>query len=390
MRIKDQKTFKLKEVILIILITSLIVSFSTGIILVRRLNKNTIGSKTDNKYISTFVDAYNTLLSNYYKNINEKDLMDAVIAEMYNYVGDPYTTYLNEQETENLMASLKGEYEGIGVKVSNIDTTKGIQIVEVFDDSPASKAGIIANDLITEVNGINVVGSSADEVVSIIKSSSKVEIKVLRDKEEKIFNLSLSAVELSSIESKLYEEKDSKIGYIYIGTFAVNTFEQFNKALKKLEEQNIDSLIIDVRTNTGGYLTTTTDIIELFLEKDKVIYGLKNKNVEEFYKDETEEKREYPIVVLTNEISASASEVLAGALKQSYGAILVGKKTYGKGKIQQTTSLDDGGMLKYTTADWLIPDGSCIDTIGLSPDYEVEYKKDDDKQLEKALEVLAK
>ena len=128
----------------------------------------------------------------------------------------------------------------------------------------------------------------------------------------------------------------------------------------------------------------------MFLEKGKIIYSLKNKSIEEVHKDETEVKRSYPIVILTNEVSASASEILTAALKESYGALSVGKTTYGKGKIQQTTALKEGGMLKYTTASWFTPKGTNIDTVGIKPDYEVEYKKNEDLQLNKALEILSK
>lgn len=390
MKLKDKETFKLRDVVIIIIITSLLVSLSTGLVVVKRFNKNTEIKINKNEYINDFISAYTTLVDSYYEKIDEKELMDIIITSLYDYVGDPYTTYLNEQETALLMESLNGKYQGIGVRVIDTENNKGISIIEVFDNSPAAKAGIEVDDLIIKVNNNDVKTKTALEVNDIIKSNNSVAITVLRGNKEKNFNLELSSVDIPSVTSEIYKKNNHKIGYIYIEAFAINTYEQFKVKLEEMEKDHIDSLIIDVRTNTGGYLTTAKEISELFLEKGKIIYSLKNKSVEEVHKDETEVKRSYPIVILTNEVSASASEILTAALKESYGALSVGKTTYGKGKIQQTTALKEGGMLKYTTASWFTPKGTNIDTVGIKPDYEVEYKKNDDLQLNKALEILSK
>lgn len=390
MKLKDKETFKLRDVVIIIIITSLLVSLSTGLVVVKRFNKNTEIKINKNEYINDFISAYTTLVDSYYEKIDEKELMDIIITSLYDYVGDPYTTYLNEQETALLMESLNGKYQGIGVRVIDTENNKGISIIEVFDNSPAAKAGIEVDDLIIKVNNNDVKTKTALEVIDIIKSNNSVAITVLRGNKEKNFNLELSSVDIPSVTSEIYKKNNHKIGYIYIEAFAINTYEQFKVKLEEMEKDHIDSLIIDVRTNTGGYLTTAKEISELFLEKGKIIYSLKNKSVEEVHKDETEVKRSYPIVILTNEVSASASEILTAALKESYGALSVGKTTYGKGKIQQTTALKEGGMLKYTTASWFTPKGTNIDTVGIKPDYEVEYKKNDDLQLNKALEILSK
>lgn len=199
-----------------------------------------------------------------------------------------------------------------------------------------------------------------------------------------------------AVSSKVIEQNEKRIGYIALTKFSDTAYEQFNKELKKIESSNIDSLIIDVRNNTGGYLNEATKIAELFIEKGKTIYSLENKNKTEITKDETEEQRSYKVGILINGSSASASEVLASALKYSYGASLIGTKSYGKGKVQQTSNLSDGAMIKYTTARWLTPEGNCIDGVGLTPDVEKELPESteegqvvEDTQLNAAVEYLS-
>jgi carboxyl-terminal processing protease len=178
-----------------------------------------------------------------------------------------------------------------------------------------------------------------------------------------------------------------------LSSFSSHSYNDLKKELEELENDNIDSLIIDLRDNTGGYLTAATDISNLFLEKGKVIYSLENKNKVKTYKDETKESRKYDIVVLINYNTASAAEILAAALKDSYGAVLVGKTSFGKGKVQ-TMKYYEETMIKYTSAKWLRPNGECIDEIGLIPDYEVDIQYGNniiyDLQLDKAIELLSK
>ena len=184
---------------------------------------------------------------------------------------------------------------------------------------------------------------------------------------------------------------DTSIGYIYIKNFSKNLSSQVDKALSYLEFNNINSLIIDVRDNAGGYLSSAEEVASFFIENGKVIYSLESNNKKYTYKDTTKESRKYKIAVLINGGSASASEILAAALKDSYGAILVGTKSYGKGKVQQVVPLESGGSVKYTSAKWLTPSGKCIDGTGLNPDYHVVYSEEIpyDSQINKAIELLS-
>jgi len=230
-------------------------------------------------------------------------------------------------------------------------------------------------------------------VANLIDKTKENTLVVSRDGAELTFKVIPEEIN-TPLTTQVYEKNDKKIGYIYIEAFTEKVGEEFKKSLEDLEQQGITSLIIDVRENTGGYLKGATEIASLFLEKGKNIYSLEGKDGVTTYKDETDEKRDYPIILLINENTASASEVLAAALQDSYGAKLVGKISYGKGKVQQTKQLEDGSMVKYTSARWLTPEGECIDGFGLAPHYEEDIVQNEDgtytdNQLNKAIELLS-
>lgn len=363
-----------------------------------RLNDTGKVTSTNNKYVNEFISTYNKLLDEYYEDLDENKLIDAAISGMLSYTGDDYTIYMNEDATNQLNDKLDGTYEGVGITISVNDNGK-IFVYNVFDDSPASKVGIKKDDVIKSINGISVDGKSTEETSSIIKNSkeNKCNIIVDRNGEELSFDLEIKTLVVPSITSSIKEVNNKKIGYIYLQTFSNTLDTQVEKTLLNMEKDGIDSLIIDVRYNTGGYLSSCTNIIELFLQKGKTMYSIKSKKTEKVYKDETDTKRDYPIVVLINGGSASASEILAGALKYSYGATIVGTKSYGKGKVQSTGTLNDGTMIKYTSAKWYMPNNKCIDQEGIEPDVNIElddtYKEnpieENDNQLNEAIKLLS-
>ena len=382
-------TFNLVEVIVIILMTALISGVSTGIIVYN--NSDTIKASTNsNKYLQEFEKAYYNITNSYVEKTNERDLINAAITGMSSYLGDPYTGYLDETTSTDLEDRLEGEYYGIGVEISKMES--GIQIVTVFKGGPADKAGLEVGDIIVKVNNKSVTESSAEEVSNIIKGGEKenIKISVLRggitlDKEG-----GRKKVSIPSVESKIIDN----VGYIYISTFSNTTYSQFKEALETLEKEDIKNLIIDVRGNGGGYLNSAVDIAELFIEKGKNIYGLESKGSKTFYQDETNEKRNYKINILMNGSSASASEILASALKESYNATLIGTKSYGKGTVQETQKLETGGMIKITTAYWLTPNGNKINGKGLNPDIEINgsyyegMPYEEDIQLQEAINAV--
>lgn len=386
------------QLAIIVSIPTLIMSIISGSLVYSRLSNTGKVTTTNNKHVNEFINTYNKLLEEYYEDLDENELVDAAINGMLSYTGDDYTIYMNEDATESLNEKLEGTYQGIGIRIGLNDSNE-IYVYEVFDDSPAKKAGIQVEDILVSINGENVSGKTTEEVSLIIQNSkdTKFIIVVNRNGESLSFEVERKNLIVPAISSSIKEVNGKKIGYIYLETFSSTLDTQVESTLISMENEGIDSLIIDVRYNTGGYLTSCTNIIELFLEKDKLMYTIKSKKDSIDFKDTTDTKREYPIVVLINGSSASASEILASSLKYSYGATIVGTKSYGKGKVQTTGTLNDGTMIKYTSARWFMPNGECIDEIGIEPDINIElseeYKnepiEEKDNQLNEALKILS-
>ena len=387
---KEQYNFSIKWIILIIVITAITTSVTTGVILYNN-NRLIFGGSNikDDKALQEFLKVYRGIEEDYYSDVDKTKMIDAAISGMLDYLGEDYSTYLDQHESENLANSLSGKYQGIGISIA-----EGSKIVKVHEGTPAKKAGLQANDIITSINDTATEGLKSVEVANLINKTGNNKIIVNRDGEEIVYNIKGESIN-TPLTSQIIEEEGKKIGYIMISAFTTTVGEEFKKTITELELEQISGLIIDMRYNYGGYLKGATDIASLMLEKGKVIYSLEGKDNTEVYRDQTDERRTYPVVVLVNESSASASEILACALKDSYGATIVGQVTYGKGRVQQARTLEDGSMVKYTTAKWLRPNGECIDEIGVIPDYIIDLEKNEegiyiDKQYEKARELLLK
>ena len=320
-----------------------------------------------------------------------------IISKLQN-INNPYIFVMDENGTETFNETIDGEYVGIGVTVNIKEDC--LEVLEVRDESTAKDAGIKTGDKIIEIDGKSVKKKTSQEISGLIKgnTNTKVKLKILRDDKELEFNIKRKSVEISSVESKVIEKDSKKTGYIYINVFASNTYKQFKNNLEKLEDNKIDSLIIDVRNNPGGHLNQVTKILELFLDKKKVLYQIKTKNNVTKVHSTTSEKRNYKIAVLINKSSASASEILASAIKESYKGTIVGITSLGKGTVQKSYELANGTSLKYTTEEWLTPKGNSINKKGIVPDEKVELSDDyynnqtdeNDNQLQKALEIVTK
>ena len=381
----------------IIMIIAILFGFLIGNV-VSFTKKETTSSSVPSE-LKEFVDTYNDIVNNYYDKVNKEELIDAGIKGMINYLDDPYATYFDGTSSTNFNQTLEGNYEGIGIEVT-LDNNK-VKITKVFADTPAKKAGIKVGDYITKVNGESVEGKSLSDVVSLIKNAKnkEAEITITRDNQEKAMKVTRTTVDMPYTSSKVYEENGKKIGYLKIEMFSNNITKQVKKELESLKKKNIDKLVIDVRDNPGGYLTQVTEILSLFMTKKDVIYQLQTKNnKEKVYSTSSKATYSYPVVVLINENSASASEILASAFKETYNAEIVGVNSYGKGTVQKTGDLNNGDTIKYTVQKWLTPKGNWINEKGVTPTKEVKLElkenelltEDNDNQLKAAIELASK
>ena len=349
--------------------------------------------------LSKFVDTYYAIKDNYYGELDNEKLVDSAIKGMIDAVGDEYTSYSDTDDADNFKQTVSGIYEGIGCTVGvNLDNK--IVVVDMFKDSPAEKAGLKVGDIIIKIDGEDFVGKSSTDMSNYVKFSknSKVVLTIIRDEETMELDVERKKIEIPYVSGEVITKDDIKIGYIDISLFSSTIYDQFKRELEKLEKENISGLVIDVRGNSGGYLSGVTDILNLFLKKGDVIYQLESGNKKQIKKDTTKEKRDYPVAVLVNGGSASASEILASVIKESYNGYVVGTKTYGKGTVQQTTTLPDGSMVKYTVQKWLTPNGNWVNEVGVEPtdtvELDISYAEnpimENDNQLQKALELVTK
>ena len=392
----EENKFNFLEIILLMFMAFVVGVFASQAISLKiPILKNT----TVIEDTSELTRVYNLIINKYYGEVDKKELTSAAIKGMMNYLSDDYSMYFTEDEKNDFNERLNGVYTGLGVEITN-DASNNAMIVTVFDNSSAKDANLKPGDIIAKINGEDVLGLGKEEVVKKIKGKNNYSfnMSVLRDNNLIDVKVVTKSITLSSVTSSVIEKDNEKIGYIYISIFALNTYDQFKEQLEELEKMKITSLIIDVRSNTGGHLTSVTSILDLFLNKTDVLYQIKSKDkIKKVYGTETS-TRKYPIVVLTNELSASASEILASALKEAYGAKTVGIKTFGKGTMQNMLDLENGGMIKVTTEEWLTSKGNKINKEGVPVDYEVKLdekyasnpSKETDNQLQKAIEVLTK
>jgi len=342
------------------------------------------------KELNKLINVYDTITSDYYGELDKEILIDNAIQSMLSSVEDNYTTYSDQDAANSFLENIEGTYEGIGCSVSN-DKDGNIYVVEVFEDGPASKSGLKENDIILKIDDKDYLGKTSEDMSNYVKESEneKIKLTIKRDDQEHEITIVREKVEVPSVQNKIIEQNNKKIGYIDISIFSSVTTTQFETQLKKLEKNGIKGLIIDVRNDTGGYLSTVTDIANLFLKKGQIIYQLEDKKIEKI-KDTTKEKRTYPVAVLVNAGSASASEILAAAIKESYNGYVVGTNTFGKGTVQKTKKLSDGSMIKYTVQKWLTPNGTWINQTGLEPTHAVGQNMNttDDNQLSAALDLI--
>lgn len=388
-----KKNFNSKEVIFLLIVTCLI-SLAIGNAI--NIDKKNLEQPIDEN-LTEFEQNYQYIIDNYYEEVDKAKLIKGAIEGMVNSLGDDYSIAITDDMSNNFNIKLTGSYSGLGIEIVN-DQSYNIYISDVIDGSPAEKAGLKVLDKIISIDEIEFTGKKTTELTNYIKESNKEKyiIKVERDNKEETFELTRETIEIKSVYSEIKNIDNQKIGYVYISIFASNTSTQFKNAIEELEKEGINSLIIDVRSNTGGHLTSVVDMLSCLLDSSKIIYQIENKGEVTKYYSKGNTTKTYPIVVLQNNGSASASELLSAALKEEYGATVIGENSYGKGTVQELISLQDGIQYKITTKKWLTPKGNWINGTGVSVDIEEklseEYKQnpsdENDNQLQKAIEYL--
>ena len=349
---------------------------------------------SSDEHLQEVVNTYNDILDNYYDKVDGKNLANSAIDGMINSLDDPNSRYMNEDESKAFNESVNGYYNGVGIIIYMDDDNRCV-IDSVFEGSSAYKKGVKENDVITSIDGTDVTGKSLDEISSLIKTDmgSKIELGIYRNGKEKKFTLTVGRVEMPSVSVEYY---DNNINYIQIENFATNTSKQFLEKYKSLK--NTKGLIIDLRDNPGGHLDQVKPILEPFFKKGVVLYQVEVKNKVNKIYSSNKDKTNIPVVILINENSASASEIVASCFKENYSNVtIVGTESYGKGTIQKEVPLSTGSVLKYTTEKWLTSKGVWLNresTGGVKPDVEIVNKTTEDTyrddQLDKAIDILNK
>ncbi len=346
--------------------------------------------------ISTNLKSFRTLIDEYYiGDIDEQKMMDETVKGYVNGLEDEYSEYMTASEWEDYQADALGNYVGIGIYMSQ-DTNGNIVILEPIEESPAEAVGLKSGDIIIEVDGESMIGSNTQEVASKVKGEegTKVHLKILRNNEYLEFDVERKGIKVYHVKSEM---KENQIGYIKLSTFDEGCSAEFKTAFENLQAQGAQKLVLDLRDNTGGLVDEALEIADMMIPKGQtMLLTVDSKENKEVTKAEEEPMINMDMVVLVNGYSASASEILVGALKDNQKATIVGEKTYGKGVIQNVFSLTDGSVLKLTTAEYFTPNEVKINKIGIEPDVEVEDIPEEegteeiDEQLKKGLEILQK
>jgi carboxyl-terminal processing protease len=343
--------------------------------LLKNQNGSEINSEENTSDLEKVEQAYDLISSRYVEKVDQEKLVEGAIQGMLSVLKDPYSVYMDKETAEQFSQALESSFEGIGAEVGMVDGK--IVIVSPFKNSPAEKAGIKPNDQILEVDGKSVDGLDLNNATLKIrgKKGTKVELTIARKglKDPLSISVTRDEIPLETVHASIKKQDGKNIGYIELTSFSEDTAADFKKELSALENDDIKGLIIDVRGNPGGLLDSVGEILKEFVPKDKPYVQIEKRNGEkERYFSSISKKKEYPVFVLVNKGSASASEILAGSLKEAVGSQLIGETTFGKGTVQQAVPMGDGSNIKLTLFKWLTPDGNWIHKKGIQPDVAIK------------------
>ncbi|SCZ81502.1 S41 family peptidase [Pseudobutyrivibrio xylanivorans] len=353
------------------------------------------GESGDSKF-STILSIIETY---YYQDVDNDKLVNGVYKGVVESLDDPYSEYYTAEEYQDLMATLTGNYAGIGALLQKNAETGAVSITKVYKDTPAEKAGLKEGDYIISADGYLATDEGLDTFVQHIRGEegTDVELVISRDGEEQTIVCTRASIATPTVEHQMLE---GNVGYIAVSQFTDHTYKDFVEAYKDLEKQGMTAVVFDMRNNGGGLLDSVVEMLDYLLPKGTVVYTMdKEGNREDFLSDEGSSK-DIPMVVLVNGNTASAAEIFTGAIRDFEYGTIIGTNTFGKGIVQSTIPLSDGSALKLTTQTYYTPSGECIHGKGIAPDIELEYEfqggEDDaysvdlDNQIQKALEVLRK
>lgn len=385
--LKSRKKWVVYTVV-IVLVTNILTMFGTTSF-IRSTQGNVIGE------FSKLFQVRNELYKYYDGPINDSTLVEGAIKGMTSSLNDPYTVFMNKKEYNDFNVQTEGNYSGIGIQVTAKDNN--IVVMDVFDNSPSKKAGIIENDIIQKVNGTAVSGKELEKAVSLMKGKedTKVTLTIYRKNKGSFdVNVDRKKIDISTVKGEMLQDK---VGYIQVSMFDENTAKSFESELNTLKGQGMKSLIVDLRDNPGGLLDQCVDMVSNFVPKGKVIVSTIDKyNNKKEYKSKGGDFNNLPLTVLTNGNTASASEIFSGAVRDYKLGTLVGEKTYGKGVVQTVLDTGDGTALKVTISKYYTPNGENIHKKGIKPDIEIKYPealknsaydRTRDPQFNKALET---
>ncbi len=324
------------------------------------------------------------------KSYKDKEEAYKAIREMLAKLEDPYTRFMDPEEFKNMQIDTSGELSGVGIQLTKDEEKDQLIVVSPIEDSPAYEAGILAQDVIVKIDGKSTKGMSLEDAVKLIrgKVGTKVTLTIKRGTKETDYTLARARIELHPVRSRTDNTSTGKIGYIRLNQFSSQAGEEMKQSIEKLEADNVKGYILDLRSNPGGLLYSSVDIARMWLDDGLIVSTVDRQGVTERQKANHTALTEKPLVVLVDGGSASASEILSGALQDQGRAVIVGNKTFGKGLVQSVRGLGDGSGLAVTIAKYLTPSGKDINKEGIHPNVEVELTEEDRKALQQSRDKI--
>ncbi|WP_303296940.1 S41 family peptidase [Megamonas funiformis] len=374
---------KILKTIIAVLLIAIISSISTLGLIYYALGFNEQGFSN----LMRFITAYRFIEAKYVNDTDDVKLIDGAIDGMVKSLNDPHSNYLSPKMYKTLMEQTEGSFAGIGV-VMGMDNEQKIHIVGIMENSPGQKAGLQEGDEILAVDGVPVTQMAFDEVAAHVRgqAGTDVVLTIMRDNANQDITITRDNIKLKTVGHKML---DNNIGYIQIVSFSEDTANEFNEAYNDLKNQGMKALVLDLRNNPGGLLTTCVEIAKKLVPKGEIVSIVDKQGNKETYSSSLEAP-EYPLVVLINKNSASASEILSGAIQDTKAGTIIGNTSYGKGSVQTILPMFEDDAVKLTIAKYYTPSGRSIDGTGITPDIEINLDENatSDTQLDKALEVL--